>query len=71
MILQAVKIGDIFSGLGQVSVAWRNLQTTDGVCEQYTHEYSTYRVAQQDHISSREQAWLKSCKAQYGTSLCL
>ena len=24
----------------------RNLQPTDGVCEQYTHKYSTYRVAQ-------------------------
>ena len=32
--------------------------------------YSTYRVAQHDHISSREHAWLKSCKAQDCTSLC-
>ena len=37
----------------------RNLQPTDGVCQQYTHKYSTYRVAQHDHISSREHAWLK------------
>ena len=28
-------------------------------CEQYTHKYSTYRVAQHDRISSREHAWLK------------
>ena len=33
-------------------------------CEQYTHECSTYRVAQHDHISSREHAWLKSWKDQ-------
>ena len=39
-------------------------------CEQYTHKYSTYRVAHHDHISSREHARLKSCKAQDCTSLC-
>ena len=39
-------------------------------CEQYTHKYSTYRVAQHDHTSSREHAWLKSWKAQDCTSLC-
>ena len=39
------------------------------LCEQYTHKYSTYRVAQHDHISSREHAWPKSCKAQGCTSL--
>ena len=33
-------------------------------CEQCTHKYSTYKVAQYDHISSREHAWLKSWKAQ-------
>ena len=45
----------------------KNLQPTDGESEQYTHKYSTYRVAQHDHISSREHAWLKieDC-----TSLC-
>ena len=37
----------------------KNLQTTDGVCEQYTPKYSKYRVAQHDHISSRKHAWLK------------
>ena len=59
-ILQALTTGDFFSELGQVSVARRkNLQPTDWVCEQYTHKYSTYRVAQHDHISSREHAWLK------------
>ena len=42
----------------------KNLQPTDGRCEQYTHKYSTYRVAQHDHISSREHAWLESCEAQ-------
>ena len=26
----------------------RNVQTTEGVCEQYTHKYSTCRVAQHD-----------------------
>ena len=46
-----------------------NLQPTGGGCEQYTHKYSMYRVAQHDHISSREHAWLKSCKAQECTSL--
>ena len=39
-------------------------------CEQYTHKYSTYRVAQHDHISSREHAWLKSWKADDCASLC-
>ena len=38
--------------------------------EQYTNKYSTYRVAQHDHISSREHAWVKSWKAQDCTSLC-
>ena len=33
-------------------------------CEQYTHKYSTYRVAQHDHSSSREHAWPRSSKAQ-------
>ena len=42
----------------------------EGECEQYTHKYSTYRVAQHDHISSREHAWVKSWKAQDCTSLC-
>ena len=31
--------------------------------------YGTYRVAEHDHISSREHAWPKSCKAQDCTSL--
>ena len=48
----------------------KNLQPTDGRCEQYTHKYSTYRVAQHDHVSSREHAWLKSWKAQDCASLC-
>ena len=39
-------------------------------CEQYTHKYSTHRVAQHGHISSREHAWLKSWKAQDCTSSC-
>ena len=34
------------------------------LCEQCTHKYITYRVAQHDHISSREHVWLKSWKAQ-------
>ena len=38
--------------------------TATGVCEQYTHQYSTYRVAPHDHTSSREHAWLKSWSAQ-------
>ena len=40
------------------------------ICEQYTHKYSTYKVAQHDHISPREHAWVKSWKAQDCTSLC-
>ena len=60
-----------FSELGQVSLAWRKTSSQPtGSCEQYTHKYSTYRVAQHDYISSREHAWLKSCKAQDCTSLC-
>ena len=38
----------------------KNLQPTDGVCEQYTHKYSTYKVA---FIS--EHAKIEDC-----TSLC-
>ena len=34
--------------------------TSQRICEQYIHKYSTYRVAQHDHISSRKHAWLKS-----------
>ena len=44
----------------------KNLQPTDGWCEQYTHKCSTYRVAHHNHISSREHAWLK---IKDGTSL--
>ena len=29
------------------------------LCEQYTYKYSTYEIAQHDHISSSEHAWLK------------
>ena len=36
-------------------------------CEQYTHKYSTCRVAQHNHIPSREHAWLKIKDC---TSLC-
>ena len=52
--------------------SFRALDVTRSKCvaEQYTHKYSTYRVAQIDHISSREHAWLKSWKAQDCTSLC-
>ena len=36
-----------FSELGQVSLAWRKTSSQPtGSCEQYTHKYSTYRVAQ-------------------------
>ena len=53
-ILQTLTTGDFFSELGQVSFAWRkNLKPTDGRCQQYTHNYSTYRVAQHNHILSR------------------
>ena len=60
------------SELGQFSVAWRKTssQPTRDVNSTPT-KYSTYRVAQHDHISSREHAWLKSCKAQDCTSLSL
>ena len=69
-ILQALTIGDFFlrvrTGFGCLE---KNLQPTDGGCEKYTHKYSTYRVAQHDHISSREHAWLKSYKATSTSSL--
>ena len=54
-------------------MVWERLtrkQMTSRPCEQYTHKNSTYRYVQHDHISSREHAWLKSCKAQDRTSLC-
>ena len=38
-------------------------------CEQYTHKYSTYRVAQHGHFSSREHAWLKSSRLHIFVSL--
>ena len=49
-----------FSELGPVSVAWRKTsrQPTGSVNSTPTKN-STYRVAQHDHISSREHAWLK------------
>ena len=57
-ILQALTIGDFFlrvrTGIGCLE---KNLQPTDVVYEQYTHKYSTYRVAQHDHIASREHAF--------------
>ena len=53
----------------RTSFGWleKNFQTTDGVCEQNTRSNSMYRCAQcvtthteqNDHISSREHAWLK------------
>ena len=43
---------------------WGYADSMSRICEQYTHEYSTCRVAQHDHISSREHAWLQSWKAQ-------
>ena len=71
-ILQALTIGENSSLRGRTGFGCleKNLQPTDAACEQYTHKYSTYRVAQHDHISSREHAWLKSCKAQDCTCLC-
>ena len=41
---------------------------TSGLCEPHTHKYTTFRVAQHGHISSREHAWPKSCQAQDCTS---
>ena len=64
-ILQALTTVQIFlrvrTGFGLLG------EKTYGLCEQYTHKYSTYRVAQHDHISSREDALfkIKDC-----TSLC-
>ena len=44
-LLRVLTSGD-FSELGQVSVAWRKPSSQPtGRCEQYTHKYSTYRVA--------------------------
>ena len=66
-ILQVLTTGDFFltvrTGFGCPE---KNLQPTDGWCEQYTHKCSTYRVAHHNHISSREHAWLK---IKDGTSL--
>ena len=69
-ILQALTTGDFSSELGQVSVASKTSSQPTGRCGQYTHKHSTYRVAQHDHVSSREHAWLTSCKAQDCTPLC-
>ena len=58
---------------GWIFIVWERLtrkQMTSRPCEQYTHKNSTYRFVQHDHMSSREHAWLKSCKAQDRTSLC-
>ena len=53
-ILQALTTGEKFLRVGTgFGCLVKSLQTTDGRCEQYTHKYSTYRVAQHDHISSR------------------
>ena len=71
-LIQALTTGDFFlrvkTGFGCLE---RNLQPTDGSCEQYTHKCSTYRVAQHDHISSCELAWLKSWKGSGFAHLCL
>ena len=64
--LQVLTMGDFFlRGRTVFGCLEKNLQPTDGRCAQYTHNYSTCRVAQHDHISPREHAWLKDC-----TSLC-
>ena len=65
--LQALTTGDFFSEFGHVAVAWRKTfsQPTGGVNGTPTN--STYRVAQHDHISSREHARLKIKDC---TSLC-
>ena len=41
----------------------KNLQPTDGRCEQYTHKYSRYRVAHSTITSHHVRPWLKSWKA--------
>ena len=63
----------IFSELGQVSVAWRKTssQPTGSVNSTPTNTARTELPAQHDHMSPREHDWLKSCKAQDCTSLCL
>ena len=63
----------IFSELGQVSVAWRKTssQPTGSVNSTPTTTARTELPAQHDHMSPREHDWLKSCKAQDCTSLCL
>ena len=70
-ILQALTTDEFFSELRQNSVNWRKTYSQPtGECEQYTHKYSTYRVAQHDHTSSREHAWLKIWKIKHCTNLC-
>ena len=45
-IFQALTISVLFSRSWDRFVSWRkNLQTTDGRCDQYTLKHSTYRVA--------------------------
>ena len=55
-ILEALTTGESFL---RFRLHGDNLQPTDGRCEQYNTQYSTYRVAKHDHISLREHAWLK------------
>ena len=63
-ILQALTTGEFFlrvrTGFGCLE---KNLQPTDGVCERYTHKYSTCRVAQHDYnfiTRIRVAQWLQS-----------
>ena len=60
----------IISILRGVTIWFRLPGETSRRCAQYTRKYSTCKVAQHDHISSREHARLKSWKARDCTSFC-
>ena len=70
---------NVSSILDQFRLTEINFTTTDEKCEQNTHLNSMYRCAQclttyteqNDHISSREHAWLNSAQAQGCTHWCL
>ena len=59
--LKEIKKGQFFITIKEGSEVMQDSMSR--ICEQHTHIYSTYRVAQH-HISSREHGWLQSWKAQ-------
>ena len=68
-IPQALTTGEFFSGFGQVSVAWRNLQPTDGRFDQHStrtartelHNMITFHHANTGGASSKDCTSLSTC----------